>query len=908
MRFLLASLHVRRRRIELEELLLLATRCLIPGLLAVALARPFVPPGSPVSWGMVLPAFVLGIVALAAAVVLRSDRRWSRGLLAAGVVLLLGSAAAVIFAHSLNRNRFVKGGRDVAVVIDASTSMLAPGPDGRRTLLETAVAEARDLVERAPGGAAFSVVLAGPRPEAAVPSPTLNRTGVIEALDAARPLRGGAAAFDALAQAVVSLADGANPHKEIVVLTDGQRPGWELENAPRWESLVEGAGLLPVKPRLHLRRIPPPDPFRNVAVTEIGYSRAGASAGRPVVVEVTIENTGSEAVTPEEVTFQAGESAPKSVAIGELAAGARRTLTFEHTFANPGSHVISVGVVADDHLPADNVRESICQVSGRIGVLIVDGNPAAGFAERASGYLGLATGADTDRKEPGEETLLDATIASPAVLSAMESLREYRVIVLADVPRLADSTARRIEGWVRAGGGLLVLPGRAAETDFYNQWEGADGLRLLPAMLLREEIAENPVAVDAAGIRHDSIRALADPERSDLNSARLFRYWRLSPAQDAAGVAELADGNPFLAGRPNGAGMVVMSCAAFDSGSGNLVTRRAFVPLVHQLVYYLANPSGQSLNLAPGSTMELPLGTAATMTGLRGEYFRGPPGGEPLLVRIDSGLSFNYGNRAPAEGVPPDFSARWTGALIPRYSEEYLFEAWGDDRMSLWIDGRRIIEGGGDGSVPLQAGRSHELRVEFADESGGAAMEVHWRSRSQAREPIPAVCLVPFIPGQSSPEISAGSFEAAGPDGEVRTAEILFTRSGRIARVAGSPVSGTYRIRIPADRADEFAELTDDKQEIPFVVADDPSESRPLPLGEAELDFIGSRFELIQAPDMDAVLNVLEGGEYGEELWQPLAIGVLLFLLVEAALARWIAVSRNVSGAAGMQPDLSDAA
>ena len=62
MRFLLDSLVSRRRRVLLEEILLLAARCLLVGLLALALARPFIPAGSTVPWQVVLPAGLLAVV------------------------------------------------------------------------------------------------------------------------------------------------------------------------------------------------------------------------------------------------------------------------------------------------------------------------------------------------------------------------------------------------------------------------------------------------------------------------------------------------------------------------------------------------------------------------------------------------------------------------------------------------------------------------------------------------------------------------------------------------------------------------------------------------------------------------------------------------------------------------------
>jgi len=66
MRFLFDTVAMRRRRMEWEDMLLMAARCLLIALLALALARPFVPPDSNVPWIFVLPLVLFGVAALGA--------------------------------------------------------------------------------------------------------------------------------------------------------------------------------------------------------------------------------------------------------------------------------------------------------------------------------------------------------------------------------------------------------------------------------------------------------------------------------------------------------------------------------------------------------------------------------------------------------------------------------------------------------------------------------------------------------------------------------------------------------------------------------------------------------------------------------------------------------------------------
>ena len=48
----------------------MATRCLLVGLLALALARPFIPPGSTIPWLLILPLLLFAVVGIGVAVVL----------------------------------------------------------------------------------------------------------------------------------------------------------------------------------------------------------------------------------------------------------------------------------------------------------------------------------------------------------------------------------------------------------------------------------------------------------------------------------------------------------------------------------------------------------------------------------------------------------------------------------------------------------------------------------------------------------------------------------------------------------------------------------------------------------------------------------------------------------------------
>jgi uncharacterized protein YgiM (DUF1202 family) len=117
----------------------------------------------------------------------------------------------------------------------------------------------------------------------------------------------------------------------------------------------------------------------------------------------------------------------------------------------------------------------------------------------------------------------------------------------------------------------------------------------------------------------------------------------------------------------------------------------------------------------------------------RGEYFANSSlTGSPVLIRNDAEINFNWGQGAPAPGLPADnFSARWTRALA--FDEGiYRFHVVTDDGVRLYVDGELVIHEWRDGSRRelvaerwLPAG-THALRVEYYERTGEAVAQMWW--------------------------------------------------------------------------------------------------------------------------------------------------------------------------------------
>ena len=895
MRFLFDTVAMRRRRMEWEDMLLMAARCLLIALLALALARPFIPPDSAVPWIFVLPLALLGVAALGASFVLsKPASRWIVRSLA--FLFLLAGVSLVLFERQLNLARFQNtGSRDIALVIDASTSMEIPGSAGRKSF-DLAIEEAITLVKEAPRGSAFSVILGGPAPDAVTGAPLTHRADVIKVLEELRPVGGQFRAHDALGVSLLNLEKGYNRAKEIVVFTDSQRLGWRLDSPSAWSTFGEAVEGLPTPPKLMVRSFPPPEALRNVAVSGIALSREVVGTDREATIRVTIENTGTEAVTPNPLEVTVGEELLEPAALGQLAPGQEETIELRYLFKTPGPTVVKAVLDARDDLPLDDTRERIVTVKRRLPVLLVDGNPSGGFFERAAGFTALALAPSAELVESNEASdnyLMEPKVLPAPEITTLKDLEKNKVVVLADVARLPGIMADRIAAYVANGGGLLILAGPRVDESFYNGWDGPGG-PVSPVDL-------GPLEADAEGIQpapstfdHETLVLFKDERNSDLGKASLSGFRAVTGRRDGGSIAaSYSNGEPFLAGRNYGKGRVLLATSGFDVRTGNLTTRQSFVPLVHELVTWLAGAGGVKLNVDANWKPALALPGGG---GLKGTYFRALDQSRGIAIeRIDPTIQFDWKDQQPHKGMNRDrFQIFWEGHLVPPVSGNYRFRMEVDDKATLKIDGRtvmRMVSTGkrDSGEVRLEAGTPVPISLSYQEEYSFASMKLFWQVPGQEMKIIPAQALLPLT-GDREKEVVARS-TALDPRGEERRVTVSVGGGGLSLELEGAAIPGLYQVKIPDQLGEEVEDL--ERPEVPMVVRRDVRESRLQPLEEDDKALIRKSIDLVEARNVTDLLAVLSGKGFGKELWKFLAIAAFFLLLLEVALARWISKSRR---------------
>jgi len=108
--------------------------------------------------------------------------------------------------------------------------------------------------------------------------------------------------------------------------------------------------------------------------------------------------------------------------------------------------------------------------------------------------------------------------------------------------------------------------------------------------------------------------------------------------------------------------------------------------------------------------------------GLKGEYFNNMTlSGEPVLVRIDKAVDFDWDQGGPHPDVGSDrFSVRWTGTLKPPETGTYQIGLTSDDGVRFYLDGKLLIDKWADRSsmtdlvsAQLEAGKEYDVKIEY---------------------------------------------------------------------------------------------------------------------------------------------------------------------------------------------------
>jgi hypothetical protein len=606
------------------------------------------------------------------------------------MLLRMGLIAVLVYAlagpysdNSLLGKTGERPPRDVVLIFDGSYSMGYTGTG--RSAHEAAKEWAREFLGDLPAGSAVALLQAKQQvvPLLGELSHDLDRAR--ERIDHLAPPAGGCDWPGAFQAALALLAKSQRAEREIVMLSDGQRFGWADEDTlRRWDLLAQQLGYRPGdregearRPRLWMVNLDPTRPKDppNWSLTPLRAGRPVVSAEQQVTFRTELELRGQTAYRPPHRIRLEVDGKPVRDLEAPRAAkieNGKVPLSFVQRFTAPGSHLVSVvlepdpppgerppGYVLKDQLPGDNRQDFAVEVLPALPVLLVDGDPNPAAKRRGSDFLRDALAPARDRTPVVRARVVSVEEFDPTLLSddagpgrGNEPLGRPRVLILCNVARLSGSQQEAVDRFLADGGGVLVTLGSRAEADAYNNGLYRKGEGWLPARLDGMEGDETQLQAAVrpapAASAHPALELFRETPAGGLEDARFPRWWKLTtagrgaPGVPVAGLRSATAERPFLVERAYRGGRVLLCSVPLDNTWGtNLVDLPAFVPLAHELVYYLAGARSAEYNLAPGQPLRYRLESEAPLE----RFTLQPPEGEAKQLTADPADKTRYAAR-----------------------------------------------------------------------------------------------------------------------------------------------------------------------------------------------------------------------------------------------------------------------
>lgn len=556
MRFVEAAWRRTRRRMQLENLLLLLLRAGAIALLALAIARPFLESSSPLAALTESRRDLVVILDVSASMGHRGEVKTSF------------DRARERAGELLDELRDDRGDRAWLLLAGRTTRMLSWGDPAKAMAALDAVA--RETDERMDLTAALAEVEAIAREEAAGTGTSAIEVHLLSDLqrNTFDPARSGS---------------GSSPIEVLDALA-------ALEVTVFVEDM--GPSLL----------VPP-----NIGVTSLTLPERIVGPNTSVEVRAELTNHGDRPLAGVRVALELdGQRRPsRSVDLGP-----RQTLelSFRLSFPEAGDHTLECRLEGDA-LVVDDARALVVRCPSALRVVLVNGAPASDIVEDAIGLLSAAL-----EPSPSDSNLgLDAfevVELSPSELDAGDhDLNTIDVLWLADVDGLSTQTYTAIAERVAAGAALIVSLGDRVQTERWNERAfRPDGSGLLPVELG----AKRSVASRREGYWRAVESDFDHPALSFFGEERWRPLWTeiphydfitLTPLADAKVIARFDDSarSPLLVERALHRGRVLVLATTIAPRWNRIAdSPRTLVPFVHELVRHAGLRERADAPIRPG--------------------------------------------------------------------------------------------------------------------------------------------------------------------------------------------------------------------------------------------------------------------------------------------------------------------
>ena len=504
------------------------------------------------------------------------------------LLLLLRCLAILLLVFALSKPILEKsdggiasklGERRAGVVIALDASFSMQHSDGTSTRFERAVEKVKLITKSIHTGDPVSLILLGTEHRVVVRNMAFDFDRFNKILHAQKPTDE-PLNLDSVPSRLEKLVNGMDAgQKEIHIITDAQQHDWSgdtdrLQTA--FSELSQAASVV---------FIPVEGGSDNLAITNLELVSGVLRKGTTARYRATVRNFGKTPATNVIVRGEVNNINVDTKTIPSIAAGSSGTVSLFIPFQNPGAVQISAEL-DDDALPLDNTRRTVAVIRDRVSILCIEGSTES--SSQFGGFIAAAL-----RARDNGTSQEDFTVKSvPWVSLPTQNMKDFDVVILADVPAITPDQARQFEDYVRAGNGLVWFPGDNTKPAIWNERSALAGTTLLPAVIEQTLDTSNDLGVgrplEPSIPDHSVCRPLRSLSEDLLSETQFLKVLKVKPSAGSSTVLALAGSStPLLIEHVIGRGHVFMFTSSAQPTWNNMALTPVFPMLIQQMVTYL---------------------------------------------------------------------------------------------------------------------------------------------------------------------------------------------------------------------------------------------------------------------------------------------------------------------------------
>jgi len=297
----------------------------------------------------------------------------------------------------------------------------------------------------------------------------------------------------------------------------------------------------------------------NLTIERLEISGGVPATGVLVPMEVAVRNHSDRPARGVAIELREDGAPRPGVRIDDIPAGGIVAQRFDVRFPQTGSHFVDARI-PPDAVAADNTRTAVVDVTDRVDVLVIDGDPRGGARSGDAFYLATALAPGS-----GAPTGLRPRVEPPRSLATLD-LKAFDCVWVLDVEQLDAPEIAALENYTKAGGGVVFFVGPRTRSDTVNRTLHRCGAGLFPLPLagpvdlLPESREKSP---DVLVEEHPVVAVLSGQRNPLLDAVRVERFMAVErgyeppPGDGLRRLLSLRNGAPLVVERPFGDGLVV---------------------------------------------------------------------------------------------------------------------------------------------------------------------------------------------------------------------------------------------------------------------------------------------------------------------------------------------------------------